>query len=401
MASSRAGGRSAPRWWIEAGALDRRDLRGRALLRLGLDAAVSEGDHDRSRAVEILGEARADLQSVGDVVHESDLVYYLGFNSWLAADLPTALAVWREAADLARAAGDAGRETRARQRIIHVLFELGRRDEAERLLDADASRAPSELSLVTQAGVWKSQGQHLTQYGVDIPAGRDLLRRAAEVGEEVGDFDLRYGSLVSLAEIDLVTGDVLAVHRLVGGARGLREPSGPRLDDARGGTPDGPSPPRHGRHPRSGHACRACRRDRPVADDALATASVRPCWPWSAMRRTGEAEAAELFAEAAAVIETTAFQIDRAAVELAYGAFHLAHGRTAEGEALVTEARKRYEAFLGPKTPFLPYVDRVTPSPVPAPPSPGIRHRREAGGDASFEQMRSSDAPYLGPRMYR
>ncbi len=65
----------------------------------------------------------------------------------------------------------------------------------------------SELSLVTQAGVWKSQGQYLTRYGVDIPAGRDLLRRAAEVGEEVGDFDLRYGSLVSLAEIDLVTGD--------------------------------------------------------------------------------------------------------------------------------------------------------------------------------------------------
>ena len=27
------------------------------------------------------------------------------------------------------------------------------------------------------------------------------------MGEEVGDFDLRYGSLVSLAEIDLVTGE--------------------------------------------------------------------------------------------------------------------------------------------------------------------------------------------------
>ena len=326
-------------------------------LRLGLDAAVSEGDHDRLRAVELLGEARADLQSAGDVVHESDLVYYLGFNSWLAADLPTALAVWQEAADLARAAGDAGRETRARQRIIHVLFELGRRDEAERLLTRSVEQA-SELSLVTQAGVWKSQGQYLTRYGVDIPAGRDLLRRAAEVGEEVGDFDLRYGSLVALAEIDLVTGDaaqaltwseeVVAFVTRLGHAWMM--PEAERwMAHALLATGAIASAATHAEHAM----------DIVLPDDVFSTASARLALATVRDAQGRDAEAAELFAQATAVLETTAFQTDRAAVDLAYGAFHLAHGRTAEGEALVSQARERYEAFLGPQTPFLPYVDRI------------------------------------------
>ncbi len=341
----------------EAATLGRRDLRGRALLRLGLDAAVSDGDHDRLRAAELLGEARADLQAAGDVIHESDLVYYLGFNSWLAADLPTALEVWREAADLARAAGDAGRETRARQRIIHVLFELGRRDEAERLLERSVEQA-SELSLVTQAGVWKSQGQYLTRYGVDIPAGRDLLRRAAEVGEEVGDFDLRYGSLVSLAEIDLVTGDaaqalawseeVVAFVTRLGHAWMMPEAER-RLAHALLTTGSIAEAATHAEHAL----------EIVVVDDTLGTASARLALATVRDAQGREAEAAELFAQAAAVVETSAFQTDRAAIELSYGAFHLANGRTVEGEALVSQARERYEAFLGPQTPFLPYVDRV------------------------------------------
>ena len=341
----------------EAATLGRRDLRGRALLRLGLDAAVSDGDHDRLRAAELLGEARADLQAAGDVIHESDLVYYLGFNSWLAADLPTALEVWREAADLARAAGDAGRETRARQRIIHVLFELGRRDEAERLLERSVEQA-SELSLVTQAGVWKSQGQYLTRYGVDIPAGRDLLRRAAEVGEEVGDFDLRYGSLVSLAEIDLVTGDaaqalawseeVVAFVTRLGHAWMMPEAER-RLAHALLTTGAIAEAATHAEHAL----------EIVVVDDTLGTASARLALATVRDAQGREAEAAELFAQAAAVVETSAFQTDRAAIELSYGAFHLANGRTVEGEALVSQARERYEAFLGPQTPFLPYVDRV------------------------------------------
>ena len=125
----------------------------------------------------ILLEAREELRAVGDLVHEADVLYYLGFGGLLDGNLDAALGAWQEAATLASRAGDPGREVRAQQRVIHALFDAGRRDEAEQLLRQAAERAP-ELSIVTRAQVWKSQGQYLTRYGIDVDEGRALLARA-------------------------------------------------------------------------------------------------------------------------------------------------------------------------------------------------------------------------------
>jgi tetratricopeptide (TPR) repeat protein len=323
-----------------------------------VDAAVGTGaDRDLQRGVALLLEAREELRAAGDLVHEADVLYYLGFGGLLDGKLEAALEAWQEAATLAARAGDTGREVRAQQRVTHILFDAGRREEAEQLLARSAERAP-ELSLVTQAQVWKSQGQYLTRYGVDIPKGRQLLERALEVGEQSGDFDLRLGSLAGLAEIEVLTGDAAAALRS----------SQAHLDVVRSlgqdwvlaaaehwmaqslltaGDPAAAEP-----HARSAVA-HATGDDISIAANArLDVARVE-----DALGR--EAEATAAFSEAGEAFRDIPFRADLAAFDLALGAFHIAHGRPGEGEPLVERARATFAEHLGPQTPFLAYAERA------------------------------------------
>jgi class 3 adenylate cyclase/tetratricopeptide (TPR) repeat protein len=341
-----------------AGAAGRRDLRGRALLRVGLDAAVGTGgERDRPRGVALLLEAREELQAAGDPLHESDVLYYLGFGGLLDGDLDAALGAWQGAAELARAAGDPSREIRALQRVTHALFEVGRREEAEQLLERTAALA-ADLSRVTQAQVWKSQGQFLTRYGVDLDRGRDLLVQAYEVGEECGDFDLRVGSLSALAESAVVTDDgaaallwseaelelVTALDQewMVAAAEHWVAQSHLALGDPAAAEP---------------HARRAT--ELATGDEASIAANAQLDLALVQDALGHEADAAAIFESAATVFAWLPFKTDRASFDLALGAFHLAHGRTEEGERLIAKARSAFEAFLGPQTPFLTYVDRI------------------------------------------
>lgn len=342
----------------QAAAAGRRDLRGRALLRVGIDAAVGTGGgRDRARAVAILREARDELQAAGDKLHEADVLYYLGFAGLLDGDLEAALAVWQEAASLAHAAGDPSREIRALQRVTHALFEVGRREEAERLLEQTAALA-ADLSLVSQAQVWKSQGQFLTRYGVAFERGRALLVRAHEVGDECGDFDLRIGSLSALAEAAILTGDAAAALRwseaqldlvtqldqewMVAAAEHWVAQSHLALGDAGAAEP---------------HARRAT--ELATGDEASIAANARLDLAQVHDALGREADAAQVFTEAASLFAWLPFRADRASFDLALGAFHLGHGRTDEGERLVAKARADFEAFLGPASPFLAHADRV------------------------------------------
>ena len=305
----------------------------------------------------ILLEAREELRAAGDLVHEADVLYYLGFGGLLDGNLEAALGAWQEAAALASQAGDAGREVRAQQRVIHALFDAGRRDEAEQLLRQAAERAP-ELSLVTRAQVWKSQGQYLTRYGIDVEEGRALLQRAHEVGEQFGDFDLRVGSLAGLAEIDVITGqpaDALRWSRshldlvtalghgwMLAAAEHWMAQSLLAAGDAAAAEP---------------HALRAT--ELAAGDDPsiAANAQLDLARVHDALGR--EAEAAAVFATAEDAFRTIPFKVDVASYELAHGAFHIANGRPDEGEELATRARASFESFLGPQTPFLPYADGI------------------------------------------
>jgi tetratricopeptide (TPR) repeat protein len=342
----------------EAVAAGRRDLRGRALLRVGIDAAVgTSADRDRASGVAILQDAREELRAAGDRLHESDVMYYLGFGGLLDGDLETALGAWQEAAALAHEAGDPGREIRALQRVTHALFEVGRREEAERLLDQTASLA-ADLSLVSQAQVWKSQGQFLTRYGVEIERGRELLVRAHQVGEEAGDFDLRVGSLSALAESAVVTGDAGAALRWAQAQLDLVTALGQEWMVAAAehwvaqahlaaGDPASAEP----------HARRAT--ELATGDEVSIAANAQLDLAQVCDALGNEAEAAAVFDRAGGVFAWLPFRADRASFDLAYGAFHLTHGRTAEGERLVAKARSDFEMFLGPQTPFLAYADRI------------------------------------------
>jgi tetratricopeptide (TPR) repeat protein len=284
-------------------------------------------------------------------------MYYLGFGGLLDGDLPAALSAWQEAAALAREAGDAGREVRAQQRVIHALFDVGRRDEAEQLLSQTVERAP-ELSLVTRAQVWKSQGQYLTRYGIDVDEGRALLARALEVGEQFGDFDLRIGSLAGMAEIDVITGAAADALRwskahldlvtalghdwMLAAAEHWMAQSLLAANDPSAAEP----------HARQAMAL-ATGDDPSVAANAqLDLARVH-----DALGR--EADAAAVFDGASETFASLPFQVDVASYDLARGAFHIANGRDEEGEAHVARARTAYESFLGPQTPFLSYADRI------------------------------------------
>jgi tetratricopeptide (TPR) repeat protein len=307
--------------------------------------------------VVLLLEARDELQSAGDQLHESDVLYYLGFGGLLDGDLEAALGAWQEAADLAHAAGDPRREIRALQRVTHALFEVGRRDDAEQLLDRTAALA-ADLSRVSQAQVWKSQGQFLTRYGVDLERGRALLVQAHEVGEECGDFDLRVGSLSALAESAVVTDEGAAALRwaeaelelvtaldqewMVAAAEHWVAQAHLALGDAAAA---------------EAHARRAT--ELATGDEASIAANAQLDLALALDRLGREAEAAAILESAGSVFAWLPFRTDRASFDLALGAFHIAHRRAEEGEKLVARARAAFEAFLGPQTPFLAHVDRV------------------------------------------
>ncbi len=342
----------------EAATIGRRDLRGRALLRAGIATAVGLGEEqDRQAGLAFLHEARNELRAAGDTAHEADVLYYLGFGGLLDGNLEAALGAWQEAAALAGQAGDAGREIRAQQRVIHALFDAGRREDAEQLLREAADRAP-ELSIVTRAQVWKSQGQFLTRYGIDVDEGRALLGRALEVGEQFGDFDLRIGSLAGLAEIDVITGQWADALRWSQAHLDLVTSLGHdwMLSPAEhwmaqsllaAGDPAAAEP----------HAQRATELATGEDPSIAANAQLDLARVHDALGR--EAEAAAVFAAAAPAFESLPFQVDVASFDLARGAFHIANGRMEEGEAHVARARASYESFLGSQTPFLPYADRV------------------------------------------
>jgi class 3 adenylate cyclase/tetratricopeptide (TPR) repeat protein len=342
----------------QAAAAGRRDLRGRALLRVGIDAAVGTGgERDRARGVAFLVEAREELRAAGDHLHESDVLYYLGFGGLLDGDLQSALAAWQEAAALAHEARDPSREIRALQRVTHALFDIGRRDEAEQLLGQTAALA-ADLSLVSQAHVWKSQGQFLTRYGVDIARGRELLVRAHEVGEECGDFDLRVGSLSALAESGVVTGDAAAALRwataelelvteldqewMIAAAEHWVAQSYLALGDPSTAEP---------------HARRATELATGDEVSIEANAQLDLALVHDALGR--EAEAAATLAGVEPVFRRLPFRTDAASFDLALGAFHIGHGRFEEGEPLVARARADFESFLGPQTPFIGHTDRI------------------------------------------
>jgi class 3 adenylate cyclase/tetratricopeptide (TPR) repeat protein len=341
-----------------AGPAGRRDLRGRALLRIGIDAAVgTAADRDRARGVGFLLEAREELQAAGDGLHESDVMYYLGFAGLFDGNLEAALGAWQEAASLAKRAGDAGREIRAQQRVTHVLFEAGRREEAEALLNQTAALA-ADLSLVSQAHVWKSQGQFLTRYGVDIERGRELLVRAHEVGEECGDLDLRVGSLSALAESAVVTGDAAAALRwsraqldvvtalgqdwMVAAAEHWVAQSHLAAGDPAAAEP---------------HVRRAT--ELATGDEASIAANAQLDLAQVHDGLGREQEAAQVFDGVAEAFHRLPFRTDIASFDLALGAFHIGHGRPEVGEPLVARAREDFATFFGPETPFLGHVDRV------------------------------------------
>jgi tetratricopeptide (TPR) repeat protein len=219
-----------------------------------------------------------------------------------------------------------------------------------------------ELSLVTRAQVWKSQGQYLTRYGIDVHEGRALLARALEVGEQFGDFDLRIGSLAGLAEIDVITGAATDALRWSKAHLDLVTTLGHDWMQAAAehwmaqallaaGDASAAEP----------HAQRAATLATTGDDPSVAAnAQLDLARVYDALGREGDAAA--VFDGATETFASLPFRVDVASFDLARGAFDIANGRADEGEAHVARARAAYESFLGPQTPFLAYSERIVAS---------------------------------------
>ena len=74
-----------------AAAAGRRDLQGRVLLRVAQHVWVGgSGEHDKTKGIALMREARDVLQQAGDKPHEADALYWLGFDGWWDGDLDRA-----------------------------------------------------------------------------------------------------------------------------------------------------------------------------------------------------------------------------------------------------------------------------------------------------------------------
>ena len=82
----------ADRLEARAARLGRKDLRGQALLAIGLDSWIGPGSSaDPHDAVRILEEAHAELEEAGDGAHQFDVDFNLAWEGWWYGDLELAI----------------------------------------------------------------------------------------------------------------------------------------------------------------------------------------------------------------------------------------------------------------------------------------------------------------------
>ncbi|MGH2483154.1 MAG: hypothetical protein ACRDE9_01700, partial [Candidatus Limnocylindria bacterium] len=335
----------------------RPDLRGRALLAVAFDVWLGLGHAEgRVAGMELLQEARRELERAGDDEHLADVLFNLAWDGWWLGDVARARRAWEEAAELAHRIGDPAREARALLRISQTLENEGRPDEAMETL-ARAQVLAEGTSRWSQAGVNRRLGVMLYNSGSDPIRGKALLEQALALAQETGSLDEEEYSLQNLAEVSLVEGDLttaisrfeeqVAILAEVGHAGRL--PEADRLLAAalvEAGDVDRAE----------FHAQRAL--DTVEPDDWFTVGTTRISMGLVRDAQGREAEAADLIREGRETLERTTFKAELGEIYLVEAEFHLRHGREEEGERLLAVARDTLTATVGPDSPLLSHANR-------------------------------------------
>ena len=162
----------------------------------------------------LLADAIEDLHAAGDLAHEAEVRIFQAYDGWWDGDVEKAAVAWSQAADVARQAGDAGRETRALIMQSRARWALGQLPEMEALTRRASELAPT-TSRLTQSKVWVTEADRLWDSGADLERARSLFADAYQVAEEADDFAARYIALSNLARTSYEAGDLDAAASLL------------------------------------------------------------------------------------------------------------------------------------------------------------------------------------------
>lgn len=330
----------------EAESVGRGDLRGWALFAVAGETWVGV-DHAEglSAAVELLREARRDLEAGGDGARLFRVVHLLGFEGWWLGDIESAIERWREAEQIAVRIGNRGAQVEALLRQSSALAAIGRVREAEATLGR-AEAAAEQTSRLTRARVWRVLSIPMYWANWDPTRAEQLAREALAIFAEVGSPSDEEAALEVLAHIRRNQDDLpeaielherqLALLQEVG-HRGRIPEAARQLSEA---------------YVEAGDLGRAERlallaREVVAADDMATVASSMLALGRVRDRQGRDGEAESLLTEALATAQRTQFRGAAVQYHAALAEFFLRRGRAAEGEEEAEKALQAIALFGG------------------------------------------------------
>ncbi len=189
----------------EARALGRTELVGRALVLHSFGEWVAPGGAGVEAARGLIDEAIRLLEEAGDETWLFEATLASGYIGWWYGDLNQAIAAWTRAADVAREAGDPGREAEG-------LLQVAGAERLRGSVDQLKTRVERAIELARGAGR-RTQVMAAYQWAmyiltcVSAPDGIELLVPISSRGEEVGDRDLAESAWWQLGQGRLWVGD--------------------------------------------------------------------------------------------------------------------------------------------------------------------------------------------------
>jgi class 3 adenylate cyclase/tetratricopeptide (TPR) repeat protein len=347
----RAVGDLARKVELDAQALARPDIEGRAILAKAADMWLRLDSADERGAMHELERARQLLAAAGDDFYLCSVLNWLGQGGFWEGDLGAAETFWQQALDVARSNGWPSQEAHGLRRLARLRRETGDIDGARQLLLDARLRAERSGSRLVQAAIEGSRG-NLIQLTESLDDAEEIIRAVTSTFEEFGSRDLIHGALVSLGQIEMMRDrprEALAMFRRSLGP--VVEHAGYLAETQRyiaqalldlGEVTEA-----------IGIAEQAYRQT--AADDqtTIATSSMVLGLARAAEGRFDEAE--QLTRAALATMESTDYNPWEQ--QLALAEFLLRQGRTADGQEMLTKATASASRY-GPHSPLIEFVQR-------------------------------------------
>ncbi|MEA2676085.1 MAG: hypothetical protein QOJ81_226 [Chloroflexota bacterium] len=345
----RRSGELAAQLEIDAHALGRSDIEGRAVLAKAGDQWISPERSDTAGAFAELDRARKLLEASGDDLHLLGVLQLLGYRGWWRGDLVEANKFWSEQREIARTHGWASQEAEAVSQLVRARG-LGTEggDVGQLLAEARALAAKGNSRLI-QAQIERIFGSYNQR--VDTAVSERALRSALPTLEEFGAHEEQYVTLSHLGEIAMKRDDkeaALALHRQalehVAGHVGYKPEAMRRIAQIlieMGRLAEA--------EPVIDEAVRITSKD-----DLVTIATTGMVLGMLREAQGNDAEAERLLRDAAAITERVAFAIWEEQMTL--GEFLLRHGRAAEAEEWLEKARAVNRRY-GAQSPILAYIE--------------------------------------------